>query len=398
MANPVSIFISYSRKDSELKDQLLEHLSSLRQDDTVTVWHDRQIEAGDAWSSAIDTHLELADIILLLVSPGFLASEYCYGTELKRALQRQSEGSARTIPVLLRPVDWGHSGLKHIQALPSDGRPVTLWPNRDEAFHNIALGIRSVVELSSSPISDFVVHQSQGPKARAAPPKYYLYISDQKVDMLFPQVPVSIRMQTGTRFGITDGKPLKEYSDLDRAGNRIFKLDAVLEFLRETGQIGTIDDPKAYFSGSGQIEWGYTHAFGNRPKPFAYFTGETEGTAFLLSASSKYLADGPRGKQSGFSSSSVPHVIDSLIKEIESNGTVPSTLDASKLISDHEKKDLPFTGNSLALDLVDTISGHLMAASQPLEFAAKTLLRGVSPRYGRKINILGSPLYVALAL
>ena len=96
--------------------------------------------------------MNTADIILLLISADFLASDYCYSTELARALQRQEQGTARVIPVLLRPVDWRIAPLNHLQALPTNNRPITLWENRDEAFENVARGIRAVVDQPHQPL------------------------------------------------------------------------------------------------------------------------------------------------------------------------------------------------------------------------------------------------------
>jgi len=108
----------------------------------VEFWHDRKIEAGNEWAKEIDANLESADVILLLVSADFLASDYCYCKEMDRALERHKNGLAKVIPVILRPCEWQEAPFSHIQALPQDTRPVTLWSNRDEAYTNIARGIR----------------------------------------------------------------------------------------------------------------------------------------------------------------------------------------------------------------------------------------------------------------
>src|SRR5436305_2171034 len=94
----------------------------------------------------IDTHLSTADIILLLISPDFMASEYCYSIEMKRAMERHEAKEACVIPVILRPVPWKRIPFSMLQALPKNARPVTKWPNRDEAFSDVAEGILNVVE------------------------------------------------------------------------------------------------------------------------------------------------------------------------------------------------------------------------------------------------------------
>jgi len=144
--HPVEIFYSYAYEDELLRNELEKHLSILQRNGLISSWHDRQIVAGTDWAWAIDTHLETASLILLLVSSDFLASNYCYGIEMKRALERYTAKEARVIPILLRPVDWHGSPFSHLQALPTDAKPVTTWENLDEAFTNIAIGIRRAIE------------------------------------------------------------------------------------------------------------------------------------------------------------------------------------------------------------------------------------------------------------
>lgn len=106
---PITIFYSYAHEDEQLRQELEKHLSLLQRQGVIAAWHDRQILPGATWAQAIDSHLETAAIILLLISPDFLASDYCYGIEMDRALERQATGKARVLPIILRPVDWqGH--------------------------------------------------------------------------------------------------------------------------------------------------------------------------------------------------------------------------------------------------------------------------------------------------
>jgi hypothetical protein len=112
----------------------------------IETWHDRMIAAGDEWKGAIDRHLEEADIILLLVSADFLASNYCWDVEMKRALERHDAREARVIPIILRSVDWQGAPFARLQCLPKDAIAVAAWANEDEAFTDIARGIRRAIE------------------------------------------------------------------------------------------------------------------------------------------------------------------------------------------------------------------------------------------------------------
>jgi TIR domain-containing protein len=108
------------------------------------------ITAGKEWQQAIDYQLESADCVLLLVSPDFMESDYCYSIEMERALERHREGSALVIPVIVRPVLWRNTLLGALQALPKDGKPVTDWARLDRAWLNVIEGLRLVLAGSPS--------------------------------------------------------------------------------------------------------------------------------------------------------------------------------------------------------------------------------------------------------
>src|SRR3954454_1496267 len=123
------------------------HLAMLRRQGLLEEWLDRDIEAGREWREEIAVALERADLVLLLISADFLDSDFCYEQEMARALERASEGTARVIAVMLRPVEgWQESPFAHLQITPQDGRPVSAWADRDEALANVASRIRRVVE------------------------------------------------------------------------------------------------------------------------------------------------------------------------------------------------------------------------------------------------------------
>jgi TIR domain len=149
---PVSMFISYAHEDEPLRKQLQKHLSLLQRQNLVSTWHDRQITAGTDWANAIDEHLNSASIILLLISADFLASNYYYGVEMQRALDRDKAGQARVIPIIVRPCDKKGAPFAHLQALPTGDKAITTWNNQDEAWTDVTRGIRRAIE-ELSPLS-----------------------------------------------------------------------------------------------------------------------------------------------------------------------------------------------------------------------------------------------------
>jgi|GEM_PF-6051470 len=142
----LSLFISYSHRDDALRQRLDTHLALLRRQKVFDVWHDRRIGAGQDWAGSIDQALERADIVMLLVSADFLASDYCYDTEVARALQRHADGSARVVPVILRPCDWQSSPFGRLQALPQDGVPVVSHADIDVALTEVARRLRALAD------------------------------------------------------------------------------------------------------------------------------------------------------------------------------------------------------------------------------------------------------------
>jgi len=132
-----------------LRDQLEKQLAMLKRQGVIETWHDRRIGAGVNIDRAIDEHINHDEIILLLVSPDFIASDYCYEIEMTRAMERHAAGAAIVIPVILRACDWQHAPFGKLNATPRDGKPITQWPDTDEAFLQVAKAVRGAVERLS---------------------------------------------------------------------------------------------------------------------------------------------------------------------------------------------------------------------------------------------------------
>jgi len=159
--SPVTIFYSYAHEDERYRKKLENHLSLMRRQGMIAEFHDRKIVPGTDWAKAIDEHLGVAAVILLLISPDFIASDYRYGIEMQRALERHRAGAARVIPILLRPVDWKEASFAHLQPLPQNGKPVTRWRHQDDAFLDVAKGIREAIESMSLHITNILPDNRQ---------------------------------------------------------------------------------------------------------------------------------------------------------------------------------------------------------------------------------------------
>lgn len=147
MATKINLFIAYAPEDEALKEQLEKHLGILKRNQFIDIWHNRRIEADADWSQRISQYLDTSQVILLLISPDFLASDYLYQTELKAALKKHYARQATVIPILLRPCVWQLPELEILNVLPANQEAVTskAWETTDAAFQQIVEGIKKEV-------------------------------------------------------------------------------------------------------------------------------------------------------------------------------------------------------------------------------------------------------------
>jgi hypothetical protein len=151
MPKQLHLFLSYAHEDEAMKNQLDKHLVMLKRSGKVQVWQDRQIMAGQEWDTVILNELQEADIILLLISVDFNNSQYIWDKELKIAIERHDAGTARVIPIVLRPCEWSEMPYGKLQALPTGAVPVSTFENPDLAYTEIAKQIRGVVDYLGVP-------------------------------------------------------------------------------------------------------------------------------------------------------------------------------------------------------------------------------------------------------
>ena len=164
----LNVFVSYSHRDEELREELEKHLSILRRQGTISSWDDRRIGPGEELHGEISTHLDAADIVLLLVSADFLASDYCYDVEMQRAMERHGQGLARVIPVILKPCDWQKAPFGILKAFPNDGEPVVNHTTLDEGFLEVAQAVRQVADAKGT--NNTLPDESDEPDSTTAVP------------------------------------------------------------------------------------------------------------------------------------------------------------------------------------------------------------------------------------
>jgi len=148
---PIKVFLSYADEDEKLLQQLEKHLSVFRRSGKIILWHGKNTAHDTEWQREIETYLNTADIILLLISPDFIASDHCYSIEMQKALERYKAGDARVMPILMRPVDASDTPLRELPMLPASGQAVTRWRDQDEALLEISLELgKAIKEVRSA--------------------------------------------------------------------------------------------------------------------------------------------------------------------------------------------------------------------------------------------------------
>ena len=149
----IPIFLSYVSIDDQWGHQLIINLSQLEREGLIKLWSESQILAGADRAQQINQAIHSAQIILLLISADFLASDICDLYEIKRALERHRRGEAHVIPIIVRPCDWQYSLFASLHSLPRDGQPISTWNDPDEAFFSIVKDLRWLITHQEFPLS-----------------------------------------------------------------------------------------------------------------------------------------------------------------------------------------------------------------------------------------------------
>ena len=157
------VFIMYAHEDKPVRDKLLQHFRPMVRRGDIDLWSDHEIRPGALWDEEIRTRLNTSDLIIMLVSDDFFASEYIHNVEMESALIRHERGETRLVPVIARYCAWEDvSEIARLQVLPSGGKPVLSkgWDAEDQPYVNIVKGVREAMRD---------LRKSQTPKQKKEP-------------------------------------------------------------------------------------------------------------------------------------------------------------------------------------------------------------------------------------
>ena len=233
VSSPVKIFISYAKEDKEMLEKLSIHLAGLKRNNTIQSWDERAIMPGETWQVEAKKQLEAAQIILLLISPSFINSDYCYEQEMNMAVQRHKNNEAKVIPIIVKHCDWKIDDIpfSKLQSLPRDADSIPNEENKqDKAFANVAREIRKVVKGLQKVSPPFPL-----PPSPPSPPPFSILWLIQKIrppglgGFLFFAVVITLVLLAvvSVRFGIfpshrtANDSNNEEPFELDSSGSKI---------------------------------------------------------------------------------------------------------------------------------------------------------------------------------
>jgi len=233
-------FISYSHHDKAALDRLHVHLKNLTRGGHIEMWYDRDILAGSGLNAEIARELEAADLFLLLVSPDFIASDYCVEREMKRALERHAAGAARVVPIIVEECDWKAMGeLRQLKAVPTDGKAISEWANANTAYLDVVQELRRIIEADGPPTT----------VAKAAPE------------------PVAMHPAT-TRY-----RAKRQFDQIDRSDFREAAFIIIKDYFRRaTMEIDSIEGLRGRFVDRGATSFGATIVNGGHRNGTAHIT------------------------------------------------------------------------------------------------------------------------------
>lgn len=244
-------FISYSHQDVDALKRLHVHLANLRREGRVNTWFDREILAGNVLDDEISQQLEAADLFLLLVSPDFIASNYCVEREMQRALERHDAGEAQVVPIIIEPCEWAAMPeLRRLKAVPKDGVPVSEWANTNNAYLNVVQEIRRIVDARETDAPD----PANNEPAPVAP------------------------LQGVPRYRVQ-----RDFDEIDRSEYRDASFATIKDYFRRAiGEIDAVDGLRGRFVDRGTNSFGSTVVNRGRQQGTAHITVHCRNAGFPM--------------------------------------------------------------------------------------------------------------------
>lgn len=217
----------------------------------MEAWFDREILAGDVLDDQIARELEAANLFLLLVSPDFIASDYCVEREMQRALERHDAKDARVVPIIVEPCDWASmQPLRRLKAVPRDGKAISEWANANTAYLNVVQELRRIIDAEERSTQDLATPE-----------------------------PTS----TAPSIGIARYRVQKDFDEIDRAEFRDAAFATIKNYFRRAiEEIDAIDGLRGRFVDRGATSFGSTVINSGRQRGIAHISVHCRNASFAL--------------------------------------------------------------------------------------------------------------------
>jgi uncharacterized protein (TIGR02145 family) len=237
------ILLVYADEDLQMAQELLDHMKVFERSYAARFFHEAAFEPGVDIEQAYQAAMHKADIVMLLLSADFMASDSCYARML-HALGLHQQGQTLAFPVLLRDCAWHDTPIAVLPPQPHTEKSINSenWSSADEPYQLIMAALRPMVQSLSG-------HKQQNPATVPAKPFWQnpkllggiaaaALLVFVLVWTLKPSKPVAGQVEVPT--GMTDPRDGKTYPTVQIEGktwmakNLNFQMD---------GSVAYADDP-----------------------------------------------------------------------------------------------------------------------------------------------------------
>jgi len=145
--NSLKIFFLYSKSDKRLAEILMHYLTPMVKMRKVDICDGSEVIAGKDWDLDTKERYNQSDIYIALISPDFVASDFCYQDDLKLVIEKHQNKRAVMLPILVRFTPfWKELGIGKLDYLPIDGKPISQWKDEEEALFEIMKYIKKLIK------------------------------------------------------------------------------------------------------------------------------------------------------------------------------------------------------------------------------------------------------------
>ena len=142
----INVFFSYSFEDKLSIEKLRKHFLILERSALIKTFSFFEVEPGKDFKFELRNVMNDSDLILLFLSPDYLASNECYENQVLVAIRKNNDGDSLTIPILLKPCLWEETPLRTLRPLPKNEKPISMWIDESEVHYQVVKEIMQITK------------------------------------------------------------------------------------------------------------------------------------------------------------------------------------------------------------------------------------------------------------